>query len=204
MIPTLASSTEVSPGQFGPISRVPAARSTCVTRSMSSAGHALGDADDERDAARPRPRASRRGRRPPGRRCTRRWRRSARPPRRPCRRPAPARRARSGRPSRASRRRRCSSRTRAWRVEWNSPSRPVMPWTRSRVSRLTKMLIARRASDGLGRRVVERVGGDEVRLGQDRLGLRRRSCRRCAPPSAPRGRATHGPRRCRGPPRRRG
>ena len=73
----------------------------------------------------------------------------ARPPRPPCRRPGRGPRAPSGRPCPASRRRRPGCRTRASARAWNSPSRPVMPWTTRRVSRPTRMLMppaARRPS----------------------------------------------------------
>ena len=50
MIPTFASPTDVMPGQFGPISRTPFARSTWETRQHVEGRHALGDADDQRHA----------------------------------------------------------------------------------------------------------------------------------------------------------
>ncbi len=58
--------------------------------------------------------------------------------------------------------------------EWNSPSRPVMPWTTSRVSRPIRMLMRaafRARGDGLLGRLVERRRGLEVRLAQQALRL---------------------------------
>ncbi len=141
-------------------------RTTSTDRDHVERRDALGDAEDRGDARRRPPPGRRPARRPPGRRCTTCWRRSRGRPRRRCRRPGP-------RPSSAvwpplpgvtpaTMLVPYSSIARAW----NSPSRPVMPWTTRRVSRPTRMLMpplafARR--DGLGRRLVE--GGRRLELG---------------------------------------
>ena len=157
MIPTLALPGDVAPGQFGPMRWAPARRTSSTTGIMSSAGMpsvmqkiVVMPAATPRARRRVRPRAGTKmhdvltpvsltasatvlntGIRPS----------SVVWPPLPGVTPAT-----SGVPY--------SSIARLW----NSPSRPVMPWTTSRVSRSIRMLTPRlrlRRRDGLGRRLVE-------------------------------------------------
>ena len=130
-------------GAVGPDQpRTAIARGPAWTRSMSRTGIPSVMQMTSRRCRRPPPRGWRRGRTAAGTKMQAAFGAGLRrPPRRPCRRPGPARRPLTGRPCRGSRRRRCSSRTRASPAQWNSPSRPVMPWTRRRVSRPTRMLM---------------------------------------------------------------
>ena len=140
MIPTLARPGDVAPGQFGPMSRAPAWRTASDRREHVERGNALGDAEDRADAGPDR--LEDRVRRAGGRDV------DAARIRRRSPRTASATVSKTGtRPSRA-----------VWPPlpgvipatmfvpyssiarEWNSPSRPVMPWTTRRVSRPTRML----------------------------------------------------------------
>ena len=141
MMPTFASRPGVMmPGQLGPISRAPARADFALHAHLVERRDALGDAHDERRSPRRRPRGRRRPR-------TRRARKSSSCSRRSSRRRRPRCRRREPSTSRAAA---CRASTPAddvravlaarERVEAR-PRRPVMPWTKSRVFRSTRMLM---------------------------------------------------------------
>jgi len=164
-MPTLACPGDVAPGSWGESARAPAARTTSTTGSMSS--RRIPSVNCRISSPTPAPTASRmasgaaecRGRR-------------LQEVLAPVCRTASADRVRRPGPGLSRRREaalagrspppRCGCRTPASGGKWNSPSRPVMPWTTRRVSRpirdahATPPVVPRAAANCLRSRLVQR------------------------------------------------